>query len=276
MRPNNTHAKAKLLAMEGYINRFITSMCSRGWRELYFIDLFAGPGKNRFGNDEVLLGSPLVALTARDSFTKYRFAEIDPGNCATLSRRVDSSERRDHVKIFQGDCNEVVNEIVREIIKTDSVFVEGLWSSLSLAILDPEGLELRWDTVEKLGRMNRMDLIINFSTSGITRNARKFLNTGNTEKIDRFFGTTDWQAAYREAGGDKTRVRRALLDLYKSGLENRGYEVAEPPASDELVFKNKRNVQLYTLIGASKHQLGVEFWRDAISKIGPSGQLGMF
>ena len=250
-------------------------MHNRGWRELFYIDLFAGPGKNIFPDSEVALGSPLIALTTKNAFTKYRFVEYDPKNCETLQQRVQESERRDAVNILQGDCNDVVDYIVDEITKTDKEFVEGLWSSLSLAVLDPEGLELRWETVEKLGRMNRVDLIINFSTSGITRNARKFLKSGKTEKIDDFFGTTDWQAAYREAGGDNTRVRRLLLDLYKTRLESLGYEVAEPSTSDELVFKSRRNVQLYTLIGASKNELGMEFWRDTISKIGPSGQLGL-
>ena len=76
MRENKAHGRNKLIAVEDYINRFITSMCGRGWRELYYIDLFAGPGKNRFPNGDVTLGSPLVALTARDAFTRYRFVEL--------------------------------------------------------------------------------------------------------------------------------------------------------------------------------------------------------
>ena len=276
LRENKEHGINKLLVIDGYINRFITSMRNRGWRELYYIDLFAGPGKNIFPKDVVTLGSPLVALTARHSFTKYRFVEFDPKNCEALRTRADESEHRENVVVLQGDCNYAVDDIVREISNSDKVFVPGLWSSLCLAVLDPEGLELHWETVEKLGNMKRMDLIINFSTSGITRNANKLLKTGNTSSIDRFFGTTEWQSAYIKSAGDSTRIRRNLLDLYKQRLGMLGYQVVEPDPSDELVFKNSKNVQLYTLLGASKHERGVEFWQDTIAGKSSSGQISMF
>ena len=189
---------------------------------------------------------------------------------------MNASERKDLVKVLQGDCNEIVDEIVHEIRMIDSQFIEGKWPSLNLAFLDPEGLELRWETVQKLGKMNRMDLIINFSTSAIIRNAQKFLETGATDSIDLFFGTKDWQQAYLNAGGDSTRIRRDLLDLYMTRLGKLGYQVIEPDPTNELVFKNSKNAQMYTLLGASKHELGVKFWLDTISKRGASGQLRMF
>ncbi len=276
MRPNKEHATDKLRVLGGYIHRFITSMRERPWRAFFYIDLLAGPGKNRFPDGTVMFGSPLIALNSTYPFTNYRFVDFDPQNCEALRKRVSASEYENRVRIMHGDCNKKVDEIVSEIAWMDGVYKKGRWSCLSLAFLDPEGLELRWETVEKLGQMKHMDLIINFSTSGITRNAQQLIDSGNTESIDLFFGTEEWKKAYKEAGGDNTRVRRALLDLYKKRLGTLDYQVVEPSSSDELVFKNSKNVQLYTLIGVSKHERGVEFWQDTIAGKSSSSQLRMF
>src|SRR5690606_34629237 len=133
-----------------------------------------------------------------------------------LSQRLSTSPKRDNVQLLNGDCNIEVDKIVSAIKKEDDRFIEGKWSSLNLAFLDPEGLELKWETVEKLGSLGRMDLIINFSTSGVIRNARQMINMGQTTTIDDFFGTPEWKSIYENASKqDSTKVRRALIDFYK-------------------------------------------------------------
>ena len=278
MRESKNHSKDKIEVLDGYIDRFITSMRGLPWRAFFYIDLMAGPGKNQFPDDSVMHGSPLIALDSRHPFSHYRFVEFGKENCEALKKRVDVSERKDSVKILQGDCNEIVHDIVQEIHEIDRSppYSDDCWHSLNLAFLDPEGLELHWNTVKALCLINRMDLIINFSTSGITRNASKLLNSGKTDSIDKFFGTEEWQAKYKDAGRDSTRVRRALLDLYKKRLGVLGYRAVEPNPNDEMVFKTRNNNQLYTLIGVSKHPKGVQFWKDTISRRGTSGQISMF
>ena len=268
MRESNKYSQAKLRIIEGYIGRFITSMREK-WPALYFIDLFAGPGKNRFPDNSVMLGSPLISLTARHAFTHYRFVEADLANCQALAERARASDRESHVQILRGDCNERVIDIVIEIstFDTEQRFVD-LRPSLNLAVLDPEDLALEWRTVSLLGEMNRMDLIINFCTSGVTRNARIAIETGRTDRIDKFFGTNEWQYVYMNAPNDSTHKRRALLDFYKDRLGDLGYQTIRyrsfRASDDEAVFRNSKNVQVYTLIGASKHRLGRDFWVGSI------------
>ncbi|MDE0610571.1 MAG: three-Cys-motif partner protein TcmP [Anaerolineaceae bacterium] len=266
MRKSNNYAQTKLRIIEGFVVRFITSMRNK-WPALYYIDLFAGPGKNRFPDDSVMLGSPLISLIAKHTFTHYRFIEADPVNCRALAERSQASARESRVQILRGDCNILVNDVVNEIRAFDNRQQHGSRSSLNLAILDPEGLELEWTTVEKLGRLNRMDLIINFSTSGITRNARRAVKTGQTDRIDSFFGTNEWQEIYVSAPQDSTHKRRALLDFYKSRLHDLLKYKTIKTTEDEAVFHNNRNVQVYTLIGASKHELGMNFWVDSVRTV---------
>ncbi|MBI5667693.1 MAG: three-Cys-motif partner protein TcmP [Chloroflexi bacterium] len=190
MRESQDYAKDKLRILEGYISRFTTSMRNKQWSALGYIDLLSGPGKNRFQpSGDILLGSPLIALTTRYPFTYYHFVEMGNQEHNALEQRIASSEHVERVKVIYGDCNVIVNSMVAEIEARDRQFLaEHKWSSLNLAFLDLEGLELEWATVEKLGRVRKMDLIINFSTSGFTRNAAQMLESENTAR----FGQILW------------------------------------------------------------------------------------
>lgn len=271
MRSSQDYAKDKLRILEGYIYRFSTSMRNKQWRALHYVDLFAGPGKNFFEPSlEIRLGSPLIALTTKYPFTQYRFVELKPQDFETLQKRVASSDRQERVMLMQGDSNVLVEKIVQEIQSVDEKYVEGKWSSINLAFLDPEGLELHWTTVEKLGRVGRMDLIINFSTSGLTRNADQMMEKKQATKLDLFFGTPEWREIYREvANRDISQRRRTMLDFYKKRLASLGYVInlEREILPDEKVFRNKRGAQVYTLMFASKHDLGVKFWNDAIQEV---------
>src|SRR5690606_28563280 len=271
MRESQDYAKDKLTILRGYISRFTTSMRNKLWRALYFIDLQAGPGKNIFDpSKDVMLGSPLIALETRYSFTQYRFVELNPANFQALQKRVDVSPQKERVTLFNGDCNYVVDDIVNEIKELDSRFIDGKWPSLNLAFLDPEGLELQWQTVEKLGGINRMDLIINFSTSGFTRNAQQMFEAEHATKLDQFFGTHEWRSVYQQvANKDATHIRRVMLDYYKQRLTALGYifNFERDILPDEKTFLNRRGAQVYTLMFASKHDLGIKFWNDAIQEV---------
>jgi len=271
MRESGDYAKDKLRILNGYISRFITSMRNKPWRALYYIDLQAGPGKNIFEpSHEIMLGSPLIAVTAKYPFTQYRFVELGREECDALKERISASERKDTVRIFQGDCNNEVDHIVAEIQQLDRQRIEGKYSTLNLAFLDPEGLEIQWKTVEKLGQIGRMDLIINFSTSGFTRNAKQLIGKTETTRLDNFFGTQEWKEIYRQVvDKDNTVIRRAMLDFYKKRLSSLGYiiDYEREIAPSEQVFRNRRNAQIYTLIFASKHPLGNDFWKGVMKEV---------
>lgn len=269
MRNASEHTKNKLEALKRFIEMFLTATKKGEWRAWNYIDLQAGPGKVKIRQpNEIVLGSPLIALKAPRNFTNYWFVELEGENVRALKQRTNSSERKSNVRIICGDCNVVVDDIVKYITGVDEDYREGKWSSLNLAFLDPEGLELEWSTVEKLASVNRMDLIINFSTSGFTRNVEKALESGNTETIDRFFGTTEWQKTYRKVRHeDGNRIRRAMIDFYKRRLADLDYlHVSDDLYPDELVVKNSKGVQQYTLLFISKSDLGRKFGREAASR----------
>ena len=58
-----------------------------------------------------------------------------------------------------------------------------------------------------------------------------------------------------------------MIDFYKGRLADLGYiHVVDDLARDELVVKNSKSVQQYTLFVVSKHELGSKFGQEAVSQ----------
>lgn len=158
-----SHTFYKLEAIGRYMEAFNQALKNKDWiLERYYIDLQAGRGKVSIG-DKLYLGSPLIALTIDPSFTQYRLNELKTENYEILAKRVAQAARHSRVRLFQRDGNEVVHDICDEINAREAQGkIQGKGSTVNLAFLDPYGLELKWSTVERLARIRRMDLIINF------------------------------------------------------------------------------------------------------------------
>lgn len=265
MRESNDYARIKLKALQVYLEIFTNSMKSKNWSGFYFLDLQSGPGKNRIGQD-VLLGSPLIALNLQIPFTFYRFNEKDQRLAEALRTRVQASPYPDRVQIHQSDVNDIVHAICDEIDKFDhQMRRQGNWNSLNVAFLDPEGLELHWSSVERLAQVNRMDLIINFSTGGINRLA----GSKDYQLIHAFFGNENWLEDMSLPTPQQRR--RALITRYLSQLKEFGYYVEENPELDyhDISFRNTKGAEVYSLIFASKHPLGDKFWRQSRKSSSP-------
>jgi len=272
MREFGPWVTEKLDYLERYINIFETSMRTKPWRKRHYIDLFAGCGKCYVPRTKrVYLGSPLLALTTSYPFTDYFFVDLDPDNIAVLQQRCNASPIHDRVRCLVGDGNLRVKEIVEYILAVDSEHIPGKWSSLNLAFLDPDGLELQWQSVATLARPYSMDLIIHYPQMALNRNMRRAFETEEETKVDLFFGGRDWRKIYEEYQSKPRRFKlhRQLMDYYKEKLQDLGYvevcrddEVGDAP----LVRNAERRAPLYRLLFASKHPLGHEFWQKVIQR----------
>lgn len=271
-RPSGQWVTEKLHYLKRYIYMFETSMRNKPWRRRNYIDLFAGPGKCIINQtSEFHLGSPLLALTTEHPFTDYYFVDADQRNINLLKERCSASLVSADVHYFAGDSNATVQTIVDQIVRIDRSFIKGHWPSISLAFLDPEGLELEWSTVSTLAQAGRMDLIIHYSQNGLTRNLEICYNAADETIIDRFFGDGEWRIIYQDWKNKKTRfgIHRQLIDYYKSKLQGLGYvEVLrdDETGAEPLIRNSRRKAPLYRLIFASKHELGHDFWRSVTRK----------
>lgn len=250
----------KLDYLQRYIDVFETSM-RRKWSRRHYIDLFAGPGKcvcRRTGM--IYLGSPLLALTTRYPFTDYFFVDCDSDSIATLQQRCRISPLNARIQFEVGDANRVARKIVKHI--------QGV-PSLNLAFLDPDGLELRWDTVATLAQIERLDLIIHYSQMGLNRAMPNVFSSETLTDVDLFFGDTEWRTIYEQYQRHEEQfLHRQLMDHYKSKLRRLGYKetLRDDEVGAEPVMRNEKNAPLYRLLFASKHPLGHEFWQKVVDR----------
>jgi three-Cys-motif partner protein len=260
LRPSGGWAIEKLDYLRRYIDVFETSMRDK-WAHRAYVDLFSGPGKcvdRKTG--EIFLGSPLVALTTRYPFTEYWFADNDQTSIEALSLRYAVSPYADRVSCIKGDSREEVTNIVSRLREVPS---------LNLAFLDPEGLELEWGIVESLAEVERMDLIIHYPQMGLNRLMPVVFDSETPNEVDSYFGGSDWKGIYnRFRRREESFLHRQLMDHYKNNLSSLGYQetLRDDEVGLEPLMSNELRAPLYRLLFASKHRLGIDFWRKITSR----------
>lgn len=230
-------------------------LAPRGQGGAAFIDIFAGPGMVRLRDTgEIREGSPLIALHHEEApFSKLVFCDSNSGNVRSLQARTASDSTR--VKVILGDSNKIINQLAGEIPEY----------GLNIALVDPFALSaLKFSTLERLAKFQRMDLIVHFPTADIKRNLEQHRNT--RAWLTEALGTSSWTAELTSM----TDVGR-LIDVFKKQLSLLGYgsnSVRSAP------IKNNQNLPLYYLIFASKSEQGDKIWQK-ITKNAANGQRGM-
>jgi three-Cys-motif partner protein len=193
--------------------------------------------------------------------------DSDDANIDALHKRADTVS---NIKYLTGDANLIVGDIVDAISKIDAEYIKGAWSSLNLAFLDPEGLELEWNTIATLAKLTKMDLIIHYSQHGINRLAKNCYKADGETAVDKFFGDYAWREIY--ARNQEKGIQLPLMNHYRSKLYDLGYsEIMDDEEIWTDAMKNRKNAPLYRLLFASKDSLGVKFW-DHIRKTNIYGQ----
>jgi three-Cys-motif partner protein len=272
MRSSGRWAAEKLDYLRRYIEVFETSMRVH-WKIRNYVDLLAGPGKNRIRETgDVLLGSPLLALTTTHPFTGYYCVERDHRNVGALATRCQASPLFERVTILSGDCNIQVEAIVASLEPQAS-------RSLNLAFLDPAGMELKWNTVRRLASIPRMDLIINYPQGGLNRLMKRVYTSDRISPVDEFFGDSGWRTIYaKQQGKHGASIHGGLIEFYMHRLYELGYKEVkrDDQVGDEPLMRNvRRNAPLYRLLFASKNPLGDKFWHS-ITRRNVHGQARLF
>ena len=246
IRPSGVWIDRKHFYLRRYMEIFTKGM-SKKWSMTY-IDLFAGPGRcliESLGIEKD--GSPLIALES--GFSKYIFIEKNSDDLEALKKRCQNSPKQSKIEFIPGDCNEVVDRIR----PTD----------LSLAFIDPTGIDVHFETIRTLTSNRRVDILMNIQLGmDIKRNFARYKREGDGSDLGHFLGgNVPW---------DKIVTARDAVNLYKQRIKGLGYGTVE--FKDVTVRNQKRNVPMYFLFFASKNPRGLDFW-NKITKKDESGQL---
>lgn len=235
----------KLKMLKYYLDIFCVAMKDK-FKNLNFIDLFAGPGicYDR-DTDKFEPGSPLISLDINYPFTKYIFVDIGTETSNALKIRCQKHHPAllSRMEFLNRDANSDIEEILGFIEKNKSITV---------VFIDPNGLDINFNTIEKLSKYRSIDIIINFSISDLKRNLAIYKKPGS--KAYDFFGIKDWH---------KYQLRD-LASIYKKQLMTLGFIGLEDEHEGSVAINAPNGAPIYYLIFASKHPtLGIKFWKEA-------------
>lgn len=253
----------------------------RRWDCRVFLDLFAGAGLAEVTGQKkraVAETSPLIALNCDPAFDRFIFCDADPRCMDALQERVRRRfpQAVDRVKILRGDCNKLVQEILRAMPRYSVSH-----TVLTLCIVDPFGMSnLKFDTIRQLNarRMDFLVLIPDSMDAARGPNPANYLNS-KCHIIDDFLGDSDWRARWNEWAGHHRREHeydtfdQFIIDRFSGAMKALEYNAVD--ASEMVQVRQVGNRSpLYKLALFSKSDLGKHLYAEAKKSADP--QLRLF
>jgi three-Cys-motif partner protein len=266
-------SEVKLAIIKEYAaaySQILARQSNPGLHHIY-IDAFAGAGAHiSKTTGDMVPGSPLNALAINPPFKEHHLVDLDGAKVEHLRSLVGA---RSDVSVHEGDCNEV-------LLKT--VFPRVLYRDFrrGLCLLDPYGLTLRWEVVERAGKMKTMEIFLNFPIMDMNRNALWSNPAGvareDAARMTSFWGDDSWhQAAYVEQGnlfGASDPVKHGgnvhIVDAYRERLRKvAGFKYVPEP----MPMRNTKGAVVYYLFFASQNETGKNIVESIFEKYRTKG-----
>jgi three-Cys-motif partner protein len=231
------HTRRKLDVVAGYLAAYVTVMKKQDFR-LHYVDGFAGSGASTskaeslksddptlFPTADVMEGSPVRALGIEPPFDQYVFIEKNEDNVLSLSGlRAQLPGRQ--IQIVHGDANERLREFC------DRITTNRL--DRAVIFLDPFGLSVRWETIQRIAATKKVDLWYLVPVDGMSRQIKddgSFLP--GASKIDELWGSPAWRAK---------AVRRTPIDDLFGGVDERLEKIARAKQFSEMFREHLQDV----------------------------------
>jgi three-Cys-motif partner protein len=246
-----------------YCQIFSSAMKNK-WPTRVYIDLYAGSGLCRIkGRNEVLLGSPLIALSVDAPFDRYIFCESDPERFAALKTRVEKSYAKHDVRTIPGRFEDNIGEICSMIPS----------KSLALCFVDPFGCDFDIDHLKTISKCARgVDFLCLLAVQmDAKRNEMHYLKPDS--KIDRMLGNTKWRARWNERADVHEDFAKFLAREFAHSMSEADY-IETPLDQMKEVKTHDKSVPLYYIAMFSKSQKAFDLWKQVLVYSTP--QRGLF
>jgi three-Cys-motif partner protein len=254
-----TEGKLDILAR--YLDRFTTTTKYKADARIY-LDAFAGEGLGTSRTTSTQFeGSARIGLKVSDPpFDRCYLFELGD-KAAELERELIRDFPGRDVRVVPGDSNATIPAALTELRR------DNLGWAPTFAFLDPDGMELRWETIQALAAhkqlrqspsKTKVELWVLFPSGGLLRNLalddRKLL-PGHVAKATSLFGSDAWKRIYQARTAqqiDGQEARERYVNLYRWQLEqDLGYRRAHP-----IEVKDNRDRPIYHLIFATDSDPG--------------------
>lgn len=248
-----------------YCDIFTNGMRNK-WNQLVYIDLFAGAGYATIKETgKTYLNSALLAMFIPYPFTKYIFCEENEQRFEALSGRVKRDYSHLNCELIKGDSNLNIDKIIKAI----PPFGKGN-TLLPFCFVDPFSLNLRFSTIQALGKTLMDFVILQALHMDANRNFDIYLNEEST-KIADYLGVPNWRELFEKNGVNYRKdFVRFLSDQYQQKMVALGYQKER---LTHQIRSNDKNLPLYYLAFYSKNPRGVDFFKKVQQRVTP--QLGL-
>jgi three-Cys-motif partner protein len=226
---------------------------------LTYVDLFVGPGICKLKESgKRIPGSTLIAANAPKPFRAILASELEPKLADALEDRLRRSPAASVAQVFKGNCNSCIDEMIKHVPPR----------SLTLGFIDPEAMNVDFETVAKLAECGQVDLLILFADRmDLVRNVDRYA-AQQPSVLDKMMGPRSiWRDRWAQLENRSSdNICKLFKEEYKRQLSDHlGYR-----AFGEMVMESS-NGPIYRLIFASKNDKGLEFW-DKVTQKDRDGQ----
>ncbi|MGC4105095.1 MAG: three-Cys-motif partner protein TcmP [Thermomicrobiales bacterium] len=259
--------------VEKYAKAYTTILThtNQAWAKTMYVDVFAGSPENAVkGTGELVAGSAMRALQVVPAFDELYFVDLDDSKIDDLEVMV---AEHSGARVIHGDGNDVLRDRILPLLEQDS-------KRRALILLDPYGMDVSWDVVERLGKCGHAEIILNFPTMDINRNALrrdpgKILESAE-EEMTRWWGDDTWRSGfYRQSPQltlfdeprreEKTVNNDDVVIAYVERLRGvAGFRYVSRPYP----MRNGKKATMYYLVHAGPKEVGKRIFDDIQMKYG--------
>jgi three-Cys-motif partner protein len=264
-----------------YLRAYLTIMNSQiknesyaaKWQLIYF-DAFAGSGTIETSDANAVVGTALRVLEIDQprGFDIYYFVEKDKENAAALKKIIgqEASYKNKKAHIVQADANEKIGHLADYLKNPENKFTKKV-----LAFLDPYGMALKWETIEKLKELS-IDIWLLIPTGiGVNRLLKNNMEISDankkclqdflglsSEEIERIFYKKEVVSTLFGEEDQYSKVDNIvhrIHECYEKKLATIFKYVSEP-----FVLRNSKNAILYHFLLASNNPTAIRIGNDII------------
>ena len=255
-------SEVKLEIIRDYASAYSRILNSKNLPHIY-VDAFAGAGQHiSRSSGQFVPGSPLNALNVQPPFCEYYFIDLNSARVENLQRL---AQGRKDVTVYEGNCNEILVKKIYPTLKFESY-------RRALCLLDPYGLNLRWEVIFEAGQLGTTDMFLNFPVMGMNRNALwrnpDRLPPERLQAMTAFWGDESWRgAAYSTSGNlfglPEKEPNEVIAEAFRTRLMKvAGFKRVPKP----LPMRNSIGATVYYLFFASQVGVAEDIVNDIFAK----------
>jgi three-Cys-motif partner protein len=246
----------KHVFLESYLERLVHKTAS-AYSHIVYVDGFAGPWQSANETfEDTSFGIALNALRRAKSSWKERSRDVrmsaflverDPDAFKRLAQ-VSERYRDIAVKTYEADFISVLPKILKDIPSDAFAFF----------LIDPKGWRISLNTLMPMLARQKSEVIFNFMFEFINRAASIKDNPAVIAGLNKLMPLGNWRARLETA--ERPDERKAILiEGFAANLTKLGdYKYV----AETTIFRPVKDRALYCLFYATRHEKGIEVFRD--------------